>query len=259
MKSPEKNLAGILEDPANVAPATLKDALVECIEGGIAHLTPEEALKFLFSLDNSLYEFQGRMSVAYDGGIHTKHRHTKYHDFFTDRIGKDEQVLDLGCGIGALAFDIAERSGAIVVAIDLNEYHLEFAKSRYAHPRITYVLGDVLSTDFSGDFDTVVMSNVLEHLNKRPAFLKRVSHVTRTSRYLIRVPSFERDWRVPLKKELGMEYRLDPTHYTEYTLESFHEEMSEAGLDITYLESRWGEIWAEVIPVPIHSIDSETA
>lgn len=65
-------------------------------------------------------------------------------------------------------------------------------------------------------------------------------------RALIRVPLFERDWRVPLKRQLGVEWRLDPTHETEYTLESFRAEMDEAGLRVTEQMLRWGEIWAEV-------------
>ena len=65
---------------------------------------------------------------------------------------------------------------------------------------------------------------------------------------MLRVPLFEREWRVPLKKELGLEWRLDSTHETEYTLESFEEEMSRAGLRIAHLEVRWGEIWAETHP-----------
>jgi hypothetical protein len=67
-------------------------------------------------------------------------------------------------------------------------------------------------------------------------------------RILIRVPLFERDWRVPLKKELGVEWRLDDTHETEYTLESFASEMQEAGLAVKHLEVRWGEIWVELFP-----------
>ena len=66
---------------------------------------------------------------------------------------------------------------------------------------------------------------------------------------LIRVPLFERDWRIPLRRELGVEYRLDPTHETEYTLESFAAEMHEAGLRVTHQEVRWGEVWAECEPV----------
>lgn len=51
-----------------------------------------------------------------------------------------------------------------------------------------------------------------------------------------------------LKRELGVEWRLDPTHETEYTLESFAEELAAASLRITHQEVRWGEIWAEAIP-----------
>ena len=55
---------------------------------------------------------------------------------------------------------------------------------------------------------------------------------------------------MPLKKELGVEWRLDPTHETEYTLETFAEEMSAANFRIDHLEVRWGEIWSEVSSNP---------
>jgi len=64
-------------------------------------------------------------------------------------------------------------------------------------------------------------------------------------RWLIRVPMFNRHWFVPLRKELGMSYFSDQTHYTEYTQQSFEEELEAAGLAITYQQINWGEIWAE--------------
>jgi len=79
-------------------------------------------------------------------------------------------------------------------------------------------------------------------------FLDRVVRKVRPGRVLLRVPMFERDWRVPLKKELGMDYRLDPTHFTEYTPESFTAELEAAGLVVVHEEFRWGEIWAEAVP-----------
>jgi hypothetical protein len=93
------------------------------------------------------------------------------------------------------------------------------------------------------------MSNVLEHLPQRPRFLRSVQQVARPARFLIRVPLFERHWSVPLKRELGVEWRLDRTHETEYTLESFSDEMAESVLNTLHHEVRWGEIWAEVVPV----------
>lgn len=213
------------------------------------HLPPADGLRFLLELDNRLYEHEGRLSIAYDGGIHTKHRHTRYHEFFVARIDEHETVLDVGCGVGALAYSIATQSGAHVYGIDINAASIVSAQANYSHPHITYAVGDVLQSLPETQFDVVVLSNILEHLPERPAFLRRVVEVARPKRLLIRVPLFERDWRVPLKKELGIEWRLDPTHELEYTPEGFKEEMQFAGLTITHWEIRWGEIWAEVRPV----------
>ena len=206
-----------------------------------------QSLKLLFSLDALLYQVQGLMAVAYDGGIHTKHRHMKYHDFFTNRINKDDRVIDIGCGIGAVAYDVAQVA-AQVVGVDFNAESIQTARARYQHPRLEFRVGDALEALPDEKFNVVILSNVLEHLPGRPSFLRRMQETLRPSRILIRVPVFERDWRVPLKKELGVEWRLDPTHETEYTLETFTEEMKEADLTISHLEVRWGEIWSEVMP-----------
>jgi SAM-dependent methyltransferase len=213
----------------------------------VGRLPPDDALRFLFRLDARLYSLQGQKAVEYDGGIHTKHRHTRYHEFFIDRIRPGERVLDLGCGMGALARDVADKAGANVLGIDTNANNIAQARIRYAHPRVHYLIGDALQDLPAASFDVVVLSNVLEHLKDRPAFLHRVREVASPSRFLIRVPLLERDWRVPLKRELGVEWRLDPTHETEYTLETFSEELSDAGLRIAHQQVQWGEIWAEVV------------
>lgn len=210
-------------------------------------LAVDEALKFLFRLDSNLYSLQGQKAVEYGGGIHTKHRHMRYHDFFIARVRRGERVLDVGCGVGAVAHDVAEKVGAYVVAIDLNPKAVAEARDRYSHPRVEYRVGNVLDDDLDGSFDVVILSNVLEHLQARPIVLRRLQEIAKPSRILIRVPLFERDWRVPLKRELGVEWRLDPTHETEYTLESFQEEIASAGLALSHREVRWGEIWAEAV------------
>lgn len=226
----------------------LRNLVVTASSSRALSLQPADGLRFLFGLDAALYPVQGLLSVAYGGGLHTKHRHTRYHDFFVKRVKRGERVLDIGCGIGALAFDIAENSSAYVVGIDLNPDNIAIARTRYAHANVLYELGDVLHNRLQGPFDVAVLSNVLEHLPERPSFLQSLVKVVKPSRILLRVPVFERDWRVPLKRELGIDYRLDPTHYTEYTLEEYASEMAEAGLKVVHQEVRWGEIWAEATP-----------
>jgi hypothetical protein len=144
-----------------------------------------------------------------------------------------------------MAQKVAEKTGARVVAIDINEQSIAQAKKRFGHPRVDYRVGDAQVDVLGGPFDVVVLSNVLEHLTDRTVFLNRLVVSAQPDRLLIRVPLFERDWRVPLKSELGVEWRLDPTHEVEYTMESFCEEMEAAGLMVASREVRWGEIWAE--------------
>ena len=238
----------IQKNPHSFSSLSEEQALA-CLERNINELiadkSPAAALRLLFALDAKLYEKQGSLAVTYDGGIHTKHRHTKYHDFFVNRLKRNETVLDIGCGIGALAYSMA-KAGALVIGIGISQANIQMAQERFVHPDVTYICGNALTDLPDGVYETIVLSNVLEHLPERPAFLRSLQERLNPKRYLIRVPLFEREWRVPLKKELGVEWRLDATHETEYTLESFAEEMEKAHLRIVHQEVRWSEIWCEV-------------
>ncbi len=223
----------------------LENIVYRLIEKVLKKEDAMNSLCFLFRLENYIYKYQGVKAVEYGGGVHTKHRHTKYHDFFISRIPGNSRVLDIGCGNGALAYDIAQHSKADVIAIDINELNIEKAKSTFSHPFIRYIVADATQYVPDESLDIIVLSNVLEHLHNRVAFLQRIQNISSANKILIRVPMFERDWRIPLKKELGLEWRLDLTHETEYTVEEFSNELNEAGLTTVHQEFRWGEIWAE--------------
>ena len=232
----------------------LKHGILNAAVAALRILPPKTTLRFLFRLDRWLYFFQGQLASTYGGGTHTKHRHTGYHDFFVGNISQRERVLDIGCGKGEVAHQVAEQAQAgLVVAIDLNLNKVIRASQVYAHERISYCVGNALQPFLDGSFDTIILSNILEHLPERSAFLRELVERFAPRHILVRVPLFERDWRVPLKKELGVEWRLDPTHQIEYTIESFANEMSEAGFTISHQEIRWGEIWAEIVPTSSQS------
>lgn len=208
-------------------------------------VAPATLLRWLCRLDNVLYRVTSRAAVWYGGGLHVKHRLTAYHDFFVARVAAGEQVLDIGCGNGALAADLT-RLGAVVTGVDHDRTAIREARSRHADTGATFVEGDASQLP-GGPFDVVILSNVLEHLDARVAFLEAL--VARgAGRLLVRVPLFERDWRVPLKRELGVDFRLDPTHRVEHTLEEFEAELAAAGLVVEERQIRWGEIWAVCRP-----------
>lgn len=248
LKTIKKLVDATVEMIFRIIPATLRRRVaVSCIHAE-RHEPAQDALAALLTLDSIIYGITGRKSIEYNGGVHVKHRLTDYHDFFVDRIKSGECVLDIGCGKGELDYNIVNKSGAVVVGVDKNPDSLAFARKHFQHPRLEFIESDALEFNSTQAFNTIVLSNVLEHIEQRVEFLQRVIDKIHPQRILIRVPMFNRDWRVPLRKELGLAYFSDSTHYTEYTQESFTKEMEAAGLRIMHMEIRWGEIWAEVLP-----------
>lgn len=223
-------------------------AFGDAVGGFWKRLPAREGSRFLMGLDDALYRLHGHAAIADGGGLHPKHRLTRYHDFFCERLSADERVLDLGCGVGALACAMAQRAGARVKGIDLNEQSIERARARAHEIGVTHLVrflrADITTIDGEA-CDTVVLSNVIEHLRDRAALLARWRETTGCRRFLIRVPMLERDWRVPWKRELGVEWRLDETHETEYVEGELRGELREAGLRAVGWITRWGEFWVE--------------
>lgn len=201
-------------------------------------------IKLLLRTHSFSYRLVGFLSQRVEeDGLHPKHRIMNYHKFFVDNVGENDVVLDIGCGNGALSYDIAKKAKK-VIGIDLNEKNISFAKERYSGENIEYICGNALSDLPDETFDVVVLSNVLEHIENRVEFLRRLRD--KAPKFLIRIPMINRDWITLYKKEMGLDYRLDKGHFVEYTFGSFEEELKEAGLRIKEYSIQFGEIWAAV-------------
>lgn len=213
-----------------------------------AHPDRRRAVRELLLTYDDVYRSLDQAAIAYDDGVHVKHRLTGYHDFFVERVRPGERVLDVGTGKGELAFDLATRSDAIVVGIDTDASHLSFARTRFAHERVEFLEGDVLERVPDGHFDVVVLSNVLEHLEPRVDVLRHLVASASPRCVLVRVPVYARDWTVPLKEEVGLRPYWDRDHEIEYEEASLRAELRQAGLEVTELVLVWGEIWAAAEP-----------
>ncbi len=201
--------------------------------------------KKALALHNFAYKLSSFLAIKYEGGIHPKHRLINYHQFFLDNIEAEDKVLDIGCGSGELTFDLAKKASRIV-GVDFNEKYITKAKKKRQGKNIEYILRDVINYNFQETFDVAVLSNVLEHIERREEFLAKIKPLAK--KFLIRVPMLNRDWLTLYKKEMGIEYRLDKTHFVEYTLESMEKEMKEAGLFVKNFSIQFGEILSVVFP-----------
>jgi len=200
-------------------------------------------IKALLKVHNFLYYKISITAVKLNNGIHPKHRIMNYHRHFIDNIEENSKILDIGCGIGALANSIAKKA-EIVLACDINRNSIEMAKSTFKNDNVKFIYADATSYEFNENFDYIILSNVLEHIKDRIIFLKKIKHLAKYM--LIRVPMIDRSWLPLYKKELGVEYRLDSSHYIEYTLATFQKEIENAGLQISSFSIQFGEIWAKI-------------
>jgi 2-polyprenyl-3-methyl-5-hydroxy-6-metoxy-1,4-benzoquinol methylase len=108
------------------------------------------------------------------------------------RIQPWETVLDLGCSIGSIARHLAPHCHRIV-GVDFIEDCLAYAREHNSVPNAEYAWGDLAEFDIPGEFDCIILNNVIHNLDSL-AIAKRVlansyQHLTPTGRlYLGEVP-----------------------------------------------------------------------
>lgn len=201
----------------------------------------------LLRLHNQLYFLLTKFGPVYFNGVHPKHLVLKYKEWFKEQVQPGQHVLDIGCNAGDLSKAMAD-GGARVTGIEINPQAVQQAKNVYRDMNLSFIHADALSFDYGtlDVQDTVVLSNVLEHIEDRPGFIRKlISQVNwdsdKAQRFLIRVPRRDRDWVTLIKAKIGVYYFSDPTHFIEYELEELEAELVAAGLKVISHECRYGE------------------
>ena len=93
------------------------------------------------------------------------------------KISQKSRILDIGCGAGFLANDLAE-AGHAVSGIDLSPKSLEVAKSHDKTGSVDYRVADALKLPFEdASFDIVTSMDFLEHIDQPHASIKEASRV----------------------------------------------------------------------------------
>ncbi len=207
------------------------------------------ALRWVMKLHNVLYELSGSLAIVVNGGRHPKHRLLRYQEWFRDHIESGWVVIDVGSNTGSMAALLAGKARH-VYGIEIVPGLAELARRNHIAENLEFLTGDATAFEYSEcqPVDCVTLSNVLEHIRERSAFVAKLRQRLpwrnpEQCNFLIRVPTIERDWLAPYKKEMGVEYRLDRTHEIEHTRDAFLEEISAAGLQVESFDVRFGEFY----------------
>lgn len=206
-------------------------------------------LILILHIHNLSYRYAGSLAIRLEGS-HPKHRLMRYKEWFLDHIQEDDVVLDVGCNTGGMPA-LFSKKARYVYGVEIDGRLIAKAREINSRPNVEYIHADATELDLSKlqQISVVTLSNVLEHIDDRISFLTKLTsnlnwRAGESRKFLIRVPMIDRDWITLYKKEMGVDWRLDPTHYTEYTLSQFREELSSVGICIKEVDIRFAEIYA---------------
>ncbi|MFH0971123.1 MAG: class I SAM-dependent methyltransferase [Candidatus Micrarchaeota archaeon] len=104
---------------------------------------------------------------------------------------KGKSVLDLGCGEGHILAKVVEATGAEGMGIDTLPRYV--ARCRENFPGIAFRRGDILNLEKAaiGNFDTVMMLEVIEHMEQPELYIKSAYDIAK-KRVIITVPNLNR-------------------------------------------------------------------
>jgi len=100
--------------------------------------------------------------------------HPSFMALLPDVAGR--RVLDLGCGAGQLAYHLAERGAAEVIAVDISERMLGLARAERSHPRLRYLRMAIEQAAFGPRrFDLVVSSLAIHYVADYHGLVQRIA------------------------------------------------------------------------------------
>lgn len=161
------------------------------------------------------------------GGEEAKNYRQYEHDVIAPWVGRS--MLEIGSGLGDFSADFLDRLDRLVVS-DNDAYCLEQLRKRYEDTSDVTVLALALPAEIPIDdpVDTVVMMNVLEHIDEDVEALRSLARVVQPGgRIVIWVPGYE---------QLYGDFDRKVGHVRRYTPRTLQAAVTSAGLQTEMLK-----------------------
>ena len=95
-----------------------------------------------------------------------------YHNWIYKNITKDSTILDVGCGDGTLAFNLANNNKKIL-GIDINHNSITTANKKNIYNNVEFIKNDYLTYDFKKQkFDVIIFVAAIQHMDMKNALDK---------------------------------------------------------------------------------------
>jgi SAM-dependent methyltransferase len=144
------------------------------------------------------------------------------------------KVLEVGCGSGNFTTLIA-AGGHEVTGCDLHAPYVDIARARLApYPQARVLCADATSAEFGGGYDTLVLLDVLEHIEDDVGFLARLRATL--------VPGGRIILKVPASRFLCSRMDSAIGHYRRYDRAGLRETLRRGGFDL--VEQRYFNLFA---------------
>lgn len=147
------------------------------------------------------------------GGVGQKSLGSYYHrqlvSLYRYNISPNQRILELGCGTGDLIASLCPSEG---VGVDFSAEMLRTARNRY--PGITFIQADVHGLELGGEFDVIILSDLVNDLWDVQAVFTRLKHYT-SPRTRIYLNFYSYVWELPLNiaQKLGLKTPLLPQNW----------------------------------------------
>ncbi|NCN86431.1 class I SAM-dependent methyltransferase [archaeon] len=133
---------------------------------------------------------------------------------FIKNIKKELDILEIGCGYGYTSYALSKFKHNIT-AIDLSKNAIELAKKHFKN--IKFLNVDILKIKHQKKYDLIIATELIEHLEDVPSFIKKCSTLLKNKGYIILSTPNKDFWKNKI-----WQTDLPPVHATWLSKKTFY-------------------------------------